>query len=195
MPKAGRISRLKIEEEILPPPPTGQMRIRVKAVGLNFADIFACLGLYGATPKGAFTPGLEFSGLVEAIGPNVTDFCPGDRVYGVTRFGAYASHLNSPSYFVRKLPDSWSFEEGASFVVQGLTAWHGLVGLGHLNPGETVLVHSAAGGVGLHAMDICQKRGALAIGTVGSHEKVDFLMEKCKLRRSQVLVRESGRKR
>lgn len=176
--KAGSLNRLNLVDEELSDPQADEVQVKVKAVGLNFADIFAILGLYSATPVGSFIPGLEYSGEIIAKGEKVTDFQLGDRVMGVTRFGAYTSHINIDSAYVNKIPENWSFEEGASFLVQALTAYYGLFHLGNLKKGETVLIHSAAGGVGLLANRMAQKLGAYTIGTIGSAAKIDLLKRK-----------------
>jgi alcohol dehydrogenase len=173
--KAGSFNRLKLVEEELASPEAHEVQVQVKAVGLNFADVFAILGLYSATPEGSFIPGLEYSGEILAKGSEVKDFQVGDRVMGVTRFGAYTSHINIDYAYVNKIPESWSFEEGASFLVQALTAYYGLFYLGNLQKGDTVLIHSAAGGVGLLANRMAQKSGAFTIGTIGSAAKIDLL--------------------
>lgn len=125
---------------------------------------------------------------VDEVGPGVTLLEKGDRVYGFTRFGAYVSHVNVPETYCRRMPSSWSFAEGAAFLVQGLTAWHAMIELGAAKKGQSVLVHSAAGGVGALAMELCQKIGASPIATIGSEKKVSFLMErfgvKVRLRRT-----------
>jgi NADPH:quinone reductase-like Zn-dependent oxidoreductase len=177
MPKAGSLKNLTLLTETLPPPRAGEVCVQVKAVGLNFADIFAMQGLYSATPAGSFIPGLEFSGEVIAVGPQAGAWQVGDQVMGVTRFGGYVSHLNIDHRYVISLPPGWTFEEGAGFLVQGLTAWYALTVLGNLQPGMTVLIHSAAGGVGLLANRICKKYGAYTIGSVGQAAKVDFLQQ------------------
>lgn len=175
MPKAGSIKELVLTTETLAAPKADEVTVKVNAVGLNFADIFAMQGLYSATPKGSFIPGLEFAGEIIAVGSDVPEWKTGDRVMGVTRFGGYVSHINLPHQYVVKLPSAWSDEEGASFLVQGLTAWYALCELGNLQQGMTVLIHSAAGGVGILANRICKKFGAYTIGTVGSNKKVAFL--------------------
>jgi NADPH:quinone reductase-like Zn-dependent oxidoreductase len=177
MPKAGSIRDLKLETELIGPPQANEVCVKVRAIGLNFADIFAMQGLYSATPKGSFIPGLEFSGEIIAIGENVQTWKTGDKVMGVTRFGGYVSHLNIDERYVVPLPENWSFEEGAGFLVQGLTAYYALKNLGDLQKGMTVLIHSAAGGVGILANRICRKFGAYTIGTVGRADKVKFLQE------------------
>lgn len=176
MPRAGSINYLKLQTEALPPPAPHEVCVQVKAIGLNFADIFAMQGLYSATPSGSFIPGLEFSGEVIAVGEQATAWQVGDRVMGVTRFGGYVSHICIDQRYVIKLPDDWSFEEGAGYLVQGLTAYYALRQLGDLQPGQTVLIHSAAGGVGILANRICKTFGAYTIGTVGNPGKADFLL-------------------
>src|SRR5512139_3330004 len=97
MPKAGSLARLRRVSQPLPPPGPGEARVRVEAIGLNFADVFACLGLYSATPEGPFVPGLECAGVVEAIGPALEGRPSprvGERVMAVTRFGGYATALD-----------------------------------------------------------------------------------------------------
>nr|WP_299762362.1 medium chain dehydrogenase/reductase family protein [uncultured Pontibacter sp.] len=175
MSKAGSISNLKLQKENLPIPKPDEVCVQVKAIGLNFADIFAMQGLYSATPEGAFIPGLEFSGVVMAVGEDVQDWKVGDKVMGATKFGGYVSHININHRYVIPLPESWSFEEGAGFLVQGLTAYYAITELGSLHAGMTVLIHSAAGGVGILANRICKKYGAHTIGTVGRAGKVEFL--------------------
>ncbi len=158
--------------------PSGrQVLVQVRAIGLNFADVFSVKGLYKAAPKEAFVPGLEFAGEVIATGPEVSRFKKGDAVIGVTRFGAYASHILHSEDYLNPLPEGWSFEEGASYPVQALTAYYALVKLGDLQEGMTVLIHSAAGGVGTFANRIAKKYGAYTIGTVSRPEKVAYCRE------------------
>jgi NADPH:quinone reductase-like Zn-dependent oxidoreductase len=176
MAKAGSIKNLQLQTEELGEPKADEVTVRVKAIGLNFADIFAMQGLYTATPPGSFIPGLEFSGEVVAIGSSVEEWKVGDKVMGATKFGGYVSHINIHHRYVLPLPAAWSFEEGAGFLVQGLTAYYALTKLGNLQRGMTVLIHSAAGGVGILANRICKKFDAYTIGTVGSPKKVDFLL-------------------
>ncbi|WP_345890362.1 alcohol dehydrogenase catalytic domain-containing protein [Rufibacter aurantiacus] len=177
MPKAGSLHDLALNTERISYPKPDEVCVQVKAIGLNFADIFAMQGLYSATPAGSFIPGLEFSGVVVAVGSGVTEWQLGDRVMGATRFGGYVSHLNINHRYVIAFPQEWSFEEGAGFLVQGLTAYYALTQLGNLQPGMTVLIHSAAGGVGILANRICKKLGAYTIGSVGQECKVRFLQE------------------
>ena len=177
--RAGRLDRLRRVTEPVGALSPDEVRVRVHAVGLNFADVFALAGLYSATPEGAFIPGLEVCGEVLEVGSAVTEGpTVGDRVMGVTRFGGYVDQLDLLPSRLRRLPEGWSYEQGAAFPVQTLTAWYGLSALGALQSGQRVLVHSAAGGVGLQALAICRKLGAEVIGTVGSESKRAFLHER-----------------
>lgn len=175
--KAGNIGNLKMSTEELPAPGPSEVTIEIKAIGLNFADVSVALGLYSATPKGVFTPGLEYAGIIAAAGSEVTNVKVGDKIMGITRFGGYSTALNIDSRYVVPLPDGWTLEEGASYLVQGLTAYYALVPLGAIEPGHTVLVHSAAGGVGILANRMAKKMGAVTIGTVGSAAKIPLLKE------------------
>ena len=188
--KAGSLDRLRRETEDLEAPPPGHARVAVGAIGLNFADLAACLGLYSATPKGAFVPGLEFSGTVEAVGDGVITIAPGDRVVGLTRFGGYATRINADARYLHPLPSGWSFADGAALPVQAITAWYAISELGACNPGHAVLVQSAAGGVGLNALVILQAMGAHVVATVGQESKVAFLAGHAGLERRQVFVRD-----
>ncbi len=172
--KAGNIANLKLLTENLAPPAAGEVTVDVRAIGLNFADIFAMFGLYSATPKGVFTPGLEYAGVISRVGEGVTSVKVGDEVMGVTRFGGYTSRLNIGQEYVLPIPQGWDFGEGAAYLVQVLTAYYGLTRLGDLQRGQTVLIHSAAGGVGILANRIAKKYDAYTIGTVGNSAKVDF---------------------
>src|SRR3954471_12249913 len=103
MPKAGSIKNLKLQTEVFAPPAADEVCVEVKAIGLNFADIFAIQGLYSATPKGSFIPGLEFSGEIIAIGSEVKEWKVGDKVMGATKFGGYVSHINIHHRYVLSL--------------------------------------------------------------------------------------------
>lgn len=171
----GSLAGLRLEEEDWPAPAAGEVGVKIEAIGLNFADVFAIWGLYGATPEGWFVPGLEYSGVVVRLGPGVDHFALGDTVMGVTRFGAYATHINIDARYLVPLPDGWSFAEGSAYLVQVLTAYYGLKYLGDLQKGQQVLIHSAAGGVGLWANRIAKQYDAFTIGSVGSPAKLPFL--------------------
>jgi len=173
--KFGPPEVLQVKEEPLPEPARKEVRIDVKAVGLNFADVFERLGLYEAAPKAPFVPGFEVAGVVDSVGESVGAHKPGDRVFAVTHFGGYKSCLNISVDFVRPLPADFSFEEGAGFPTTYLTAYHGMVNLAHIKKGESILIHAAAGGVGTAALQIAQIFGAEIFATCGSEGKVQFL--------------------
>lgn len=173
--KAGSINNLKIVTESLSDPSNDEVTIKVKAIGLNFADVFAIQGLYSATPKESFVPGLEYSGVLISKGSNVTEFEIGDNVMGTIKFGAYANYLNINKDYILKIPTGWNFEEGAAFIVHSLTAYYSLVELGNIKDRSTVLIHSAAGGVGIYANRIAKTFNAYTIGTVGNEKKIDLL--------------------
>jgi NADPH:quinone reductase-like Zn-dependent oxidoreductase len=191
--RAGSLDRLAREEDQLAVPGAGEARVSVRAIGLNFADIFACLGLYSATPKAPFVPGLEFAGTIDAVGPGVQRWLAGDRVVGLTRFGAYATDVTVDASYLHPLPADWTFSQGAAFPVQALTAWYAVDRLGACASGEAVLVHSAAGGVGLNALALLRARGARVIATVGRESKREFLVEHASLAPGQVIVRDRRR--
>lgn len=173
--KAGSLSRMKLVTEKLPTLQPHEARVHVKAIGLNFADVFAIKGLYSATPKGSFVPGLEYAGVVEEVGPEVTTVKPGDRVFGVTRFGGYTDTIQIEAKYLMALPGDWSFAQGAALPVQVLTAYYALFPLANLQEGATVLIQSAAGGVGLLANRLAKTKNAYTIGSVGNPNKVDLL--------------------
>ncbi|HEY9165645.1 MAG TPA: zinc-binding dehydrogenase [Candidatus Kryptonia bacterium] len=175
--KAGSLNNLVLVDEELREPADNEVAVDVKAIGLNFADIFTIFGLYRAAPKSDFIPGIEFSGAVAARGKLVTSVDVGERVMGSIRFGAYTTRLNIDSRYVMRMPDDWTFEQGASFIVQALTAYYALFTLGNLQPRQTVLIHSAAGGVGIYANRIAKKFTAYTIGTVGNAAKINILKE------------------
>ncbi len=173
--RTGSLNNLSLVREEIGEPADDEVGIEVKAIGLNFADVFTIFGLYKAAPTKDFIPGLEFSGVVVARGRNVSDIRIGDRVMGSVRFGAYTTHLNIQRGYVTPIPADWSFEEGASFIVQALTAYYALIPLGGLRNDQTVLIHSAAGGVGIYANRIAKKFSAYTIGTIGSAAKSALL--------------------
>jgi len=194
--RAGSLDRLRQTVETLPPPAPGEVRVAMRAIGLNFADVFACLGLYSATPRGSFVPGLEGAGIVAAVGAPAAGrtprFAVGDRVIVLTRFGGYATALNVDDRYLAAIPAGWSFEEAAAWPVQTLTAWYGLVSLGAARAGSTVLVQSAAGGVGLQALAILGRLGARPVCIVGHAAKAGILSTQFGVPAAQIVLR-SGR--
>lgn len=175
LPRAGSLRRLRCIDQDLSPPGDNEVTVEVRAIGLNFADVFTILGLYRAAPKRDCIPGIEFSGVVSGLGRNVTGYRTGDRVMGSIRFGAYATHLNIAPQYLLPVPPDWTDAEAAAFIVQALTAYYALIPLGNLQAGQTVLIHSAAGGVGLYANRIAKRFDAFTIGTVGNAAKVPLV--------------------
>ncbi|NTW49278.1 MAG: zinc-binding dehydrogenase [Chlorobiales bacterium] len=173
--KPGSLNELNLNQEELAEPEENEVTVEVKAIGLNFADLFSIMGLYAAAPKDSFIPGLEYSGVVIKTGSAVKTVKVGDRIMGATRFGAYTTHINIDYRYIRPLPEGWSFEEGAGFIVQALTAYYALIPLGNLKKGQTVLIHSAAGGVGIYANRIAKLFSAYTIGSIGSPGKTELL--------------------
>jgi NADPH:quinone reductase-like Zn-dependent oxidoreductase len=174
IPRTGAPEVLALREGPDPQPTAGQVRVRVRASGVNFADVMARLGLYPDAPPLPAVVGYEVAGLVDAVGEGVTRFAPGDRVIGLCRFGGYADVVVLPESQVFAMPERLSFEQAAAVPVNYLTAWLMLVELGNLKPQHTVLVHSVAGGVGQAAVQICRWRGARVIGTASAskHERL-----------------------
>jgi len=161
----------------VPTPPVGDtdVLIRTEAIGLNFADIFARLGFYPAIPKPPFVPGIELSGVVEKKGKSVRDLKTGDRVLAFTRQHGYAEYVSVPSGQVARVPRQMGFKEAAAFGVTSLTAYHGLVTLGNMKKGDRVLLHAAAGGVGIASLQLARHVGADVHATVGSDSKMDLV--------------------
>ena len=160
---------LKYEDTAMPEPGPGQVRVKVKAAGVNFIDTYHRRGWYPlATP---FTPGVEAAGVVDALGPDVTGIAVGDRVaYGLTT-GSYAEYALVSVDVVVPLPDGVSFEEGAAAMIQGMTAHYLACSTYPLQPDDTCLIHAAAGGTGAILVQIAKIRGARVIGTVSTAEK------------------------
>lgn len=173
--RAGSLNNLIRVVDEISDPASNEVQVEIKAIGLNFADVFTIFGLYKAAPKEDFIPGLEFSGTIAAKGKDVPDLEVGDRIMGSVRFGSYTTALNIDRRYVTRLPEGWTFEEGASFIVQALTAYYALLPLGNLKEGQTVLIHSAAGGVGIFANRIAKKFSAYTIGTIGHPSKKGLL--------------------
>jgi NADPH:quinone reductase len=180
MPKAIRIHEtggpevLKWESIDLQPPGPGEVHLRQTAVGLNFIDIYHRTGLYplGELPA---TPGMEGAGVVVSVGDGVTDLAPGDRVaYAGLPPGAYAEERLIPAHRLVRLPEDISDQQAAGMMLQGMTVQYLLRSTFRVKPKDTILLHAAAGGVGLIACQWAKHLGATVIGTVGSHEKADL---------------------
>lgn len=171
-----------------PSPRPGEVRIRVKASGINFADIMARLGLYPDAPKLPAVVGYEVAGDIDAVADG-TRRTPGERVLALTRFGGYSDVVCVAENQALPLPDGMTYEEGAAVPVNYLTAYQMLVQMGSLKRGERVLVHSAGGGVGLAAIDICHIYGAEVFATA-SPSKHAILEQRAVLHRIDYLTKD-----
>jgi NADPH:quinone reductase-like Zn-dependent oxidoreductase len=176
--KHGPPSVLRVQDRPDPAPPSsGQVRIGVRAAGVNFADHLARVGLYPEAPKLPSVVGYEVAGTIEAVGDGVDPARVGERVLAGTRFGGYAEIVNANVADTVTLPPSMSFEQGAAIPVNYATAWAALHGYGSLRAGERVLVHAAAGGVGIAVIQLAKAAGAIVHGTAspGKHDQLKAL--------------------
>jgi NADPH:quinone reductase-like Zn-dependent oxidoreductase len=151
------------------------VRIRVAAAGVNFADLMMRMGLYPEAPPRPFTPGYEISGTVTEVGSEVTKFKPGDRVFGATRFGGYTSEAVVPEDQIWKTPARLSDIEAAAIPVNFITAWLALEDMARVRAGDRVLIPSSAGGVGVAAVQMAARAGAKVTGLVGSPSKAELV--------------------
>jgi synaptic vesicle membrane protein VAT-1 len=163
---------LEVKQMPDPQPKPGEVLIRVKAVGVNFADLLQRMGLYPGTPKPPFVPGLEIAGVVEKASDGIRQaegdrLEPGDAVAALTHFNAYAEWIVVPAKEVFRLPAGMKFEEGAAVPVNYMTAYHSMFVMGNLQSGDRILIHGAAGGVGIAAVQLARARGLLTFGTAG----------------------------
>jgi NADPH:quinone reductase-like Zn-dependent oxidoreductase len=165
---------LQSREAADPVPGAGEIRIAVRAAGVNFADVLARLGLYPDAPKPPVVVGYEVSGVVDAIGPGVATHRAGDRVVALTRFGGYADRAIVPADLAFAIPGQLDHASAAAIPVNYLTAHIALRRMANLAAGETVLVHGAGGGVGIAATQIAKLRGATVLGTASAskHEAI-----------------------
>lgn len=174
MDRTGSFDALRYAPSERIAPADGQVEIAVHATGLNFSDVLKALGLYPGIKESAVPLGIEASGVVTAVGPGVDHLRVGDSAIGVLPM-AFASHATTAAYAMVAKPDGVSHAEGATIPIVFLTAHHALVDLARLERGERVLVHAAAGGVGLAALQIAQHAGAEVFATAGSDRKRDLL--------------------
>jgi synaptic vesicle membrane protein VAT-1 len=162
---------LAVQERPDPPLRPGEVRIAVRAAGINFADTLARVGLYPDAPKRPCVLGYEVAGLVESVAEGVESFAPGERVMAVTRFGGQAELVSVPAEQVLALPEALSFEQGAAFPVNYGTAYAALILMGGLRAGDRVLIHGAGGGVGISATQVARNAGAGEIFGTASASK------------------------
>lgn len=168
-------STLKIEQRDLPLPAEDEARVRMRATSLNFPDVLMTQGKYQLKPPLPFVPGMEGAGEVVAVGEGVQNVRVGDAVVAASRFGMIAEEVNVPANTLRPKAAAMSWAEAASYPAAWLTAYVALVRRGTLQRGETLLVHGAAGGVGMAAVDLGLLLGATVIATAGTQEKLDVL--------------------
>lgn len=162
-----------------PQPKPGEALIRVKAIGVNFADLLQRMGIYPGTPKPPFVPGIEISGIIEKVvaGERPAEGeppSPGDAVVALTTFNAYAEWDAVPLRQVFRLPAGMTFEDAAAIPVNYITAYHSMFTMGNLQPGDRLLIHGAAGGVGIAAVQLAHTRNLVTFGTAGP-SKQEFL--------------------
>jgi synaptic vesicle membrane protein VAT-1 len=179
-----------------PQPKPGELLIRVKSIGVNFADLLARIGFYATAPKPPFVPGLEVAGVVEKLGDGARSadgdsLRPGDAVAALTNFTGYAEWVTVPANHAFRLPAGMSFDEAAAIPVNYLTAYHSIYVMGNMLPGDRILIHGGAGGVGIAAIQLAKARGLRIFATGGpakqetlrklgvdhaiDHEKDDFV--------------------
>ncbi|MEZ0577266.1 zinc-binding dehydrogenase [Nocardioides sp. MH1] len=171
----GGLDVLKVQDRPDPGPPgPGEVAIDVRAAGVNFADTMARVGFYPDAPKPPMVVGYEVAGVVTAVGDGVQGPTVGQRVMAGTHFGGYAERVVVGERDVVPLDDALSFEQGAAIPVNYATAWAGLLRYGNVQPGERVLIHAAAGGVGIAATQIAKASGAEVHGTAspGKHDAI-----------------------
>lgn len=165
-------SGVDIRDAPVPEPGPGEVLVRVRATSINFPDLLLCQGKYQLKLEPPFTPGMDLSGTVERLGPGVEGFSVDEPVCGGARFGGFAEFALVKADGLQKKPGNLTFEQAAAYPAAYLTAYVALVHRGHLQAGETLLVHGASGGVGMAAVDVGKRLGATVIATGGSDEKL-----------------------
>lgn len=158
-------------------PKAGEILIHSEAFGLNFADVMARLGLYRDAPPLPAVLGYENVGRIAAVGPGVTDLRVGQRVVALTRFGGYAQAAIADARAAMPIPDDMDAGVATALATQYATAWYAAEEAVRLHPGDNILIHAAAGGVGIALIQLAKRRGATIFGTAGSDEKLKFLKE------------------
>jgi NADPH:quinone reductase-like Zn-dependent oxidoreductase len=168
IPRYGPPDVFDIREVAAPDPREGEIRLRVRAIGVNFADVLARQGLYPDAPAPPMVVGYEAAGYIDALGPGVAGLSIGDRVVALTRFGGYADVVAVPAAQAFRVPEALSDAEAAAIPVNYLTAALALYRMAALSAGEVVLVHNAGGGVGIAATQLARLRRASVIGTASA---------------------------
>lgn len=173
----GGPASLKLMEVPMPDPGPGQIRIAVKAAGVNFPDTLIIRDMYQFRPPRPFAPGGEVSGVVDSLGEGVTAFTTGDRILAMTLHGGYATDLVVDAKAAVKIPDAMPFDEAAGFLMTYGTSHYALKDRAHLKAGESLFILGAAGGVGAAAIEIGKAMGAKVVAGVSSPEKAAFARE------------------
>jgi NADPH2:quinone reductase len=173
--ETGGVEKMVYEEVPVPSPGPGQARVKIGAIGLNFIDVYFRTGLY-KTPL-PFTPGMEAAGIVDALGDDVKDLTPGDRVAYAMNLGAYAEYSVVSAAQLVRIPAGVDYSLAAAVMLQGMTAHYLTHSTFPLRKGETLLIHAAAGGVGLLLTQLAKMIGATVIGTVSSEQKARLAQE------------------
>jgi NADPH2:quinone reductase len=163
---------LRTEDIPLPEPGPGEARVKIEAAGVNFIDVYHRIGRYPGQPP--ITPGMEAAGVVEAVGPDVSAVKPGDRVAYAMQQGSYAAQVVVPAWKLVPVPQDVDIRTAAAVMLQGMTAHYLTHSTYPLRPGDTALIHAAAGGVGLLLVQLAKRRGARVIGTVSTQEKAQL---------------------
>jgi len=172
--RLGGAEVMELREVPKPEPKPGTIVVKNHVITINFGDILFLRGEYLVKPVFPDTPGMEAAGVVDSVAPDVTDIAPGAHVAYIG-MGAYAEYTRLRRSRAIPLPDFMDFEQGAAFPIAVLTAWHLLHSCHRTTPGQTVIVHSAAGGVGIAAVQIAKAAGARVFGTVSSDDKIAFV--------------------
>lgn len=173
--KTGKTEVLIPEDVEAPQAGPGQVRVKVKTIGVNYAEILSRRGQYSWAPKKPYIPGMEAFGKVVETGKGVTKHKPGDEVICGWQYGSYAEEMVVPEYMAFPAFPEWDAEENAAFLVNYMTAWVTLVKLGRLQKSDTVLINAAAGGVGTAAVQIAKAHDCTVIGTASRPEKLKLL--------------------
>ena len=173
----GPLSDVVLEQKPTPEPGKGEILIDIKASGINFPDLLMIKGDYQFKPEVPFVPGAELAGVVSALGDGVSSFKVGDKVIATVPIGAFAEQVVASEFMAFKYGDTLSFEQAAGFAITYGTSYYALKQRARLQPGETVLVLGAAGGVGIATIQLAKAMGAKVIAAASTEEKLDFACE------------------
>ena len=173
--KIGKPEVLKIQEVEEPRPKDNEVKVKIKRIGFNYAEVLSRRGQYSWAPKRPYVPGMETFGEVVEIGSNVTGVKVGDKVITGSQFGGYAEYISVPGHLVFPAMEEYTDDENAAFLVNYMTAWVALVKLGKMASTDRVLIHAAAGGVGTAAVQLAKAMGCEVFGTASQQEKLELI--------------------